>query len=48
MGLATGELDNMGTYAGRLASEPRHWTAMDEIIAGGHLGYDKSSTERRR
>jgi hypothetical protein len=36
----------MRTYSGRLASQPRHWAAIDEVIARGHLGNDESSAER--
>jgi hypothetical protein len=45
MGLAASELNDMGTYSGGLASQPRHWAAMDEIVTGGHLGHDQPGSE---
>jgi hypothetical protein len=37
----------MRTYAGCLASQPRHWAAVHEIIAGGHFGDDEPGTKPR-
>ncbi len=45
MGLAACELNDMGTYSGGLASQPRHWAAVDEIVTGGHLGHDQASSK---
>jgi hypothetical protein len=36
----------MRAYSGRLASQLRHWAAVDEIVAGGHLGNDEPRAER--
>ncbi len=47
-GLAARELNDMRTYSGRLASQPRHRAAIDEIIAGGHFGDDESGAKRSR
>jgi hypothetical protein len=47
-GLAAGELDDMRTYARRLASQPRHRATIDEIIAGGHFRNDESGPKRCR
>ena len=45
-GLAARELNDMRAYSGRLASQPRHRPAIDEIIAGRHLGNDESGAKR--
>ena len=44
--LAARELNDMRTDSGRLAAQPRHWAAVDEIVAGGHFGNHKSGAER--
>src|SRR6476646_8240344 len=44
--LATRELNHMRTYSGRLASQPRHRTTIDQVLAGGHLGNDEPGAER--
>src|ERR1700686_5187887 len=43
--LAARELDHVRAYAGRFASQPRHWAAIDEVIARSHLGNDQSGAE---
>jgi hypothetical protein len=45
VGLAACELNDMGTYSGGLASQPRHWAAVDEIVTGGHLGHHQPGAE---
>jgi len=45
MGLASGELNDVGTYSGCLTSQPRHWAAMREIVARGHLGHHQPGAE---
>jgi len=35
----------MRTYSGRLASQPRHWATIDEVITGGHFGNDESGAK---
>gem|GEM_PF-1864756 len=35
----------MRTYSGRLASQPRHWATIDEVIAGGHFGNHESGAK---
>ena len=47
-GLAARELNDMRTYSGRLASQPRHRPAIDEIVAGGHFGNDESGAQEPR
>jgi hypothetical protein len=37
----------MRTYSGRLASQKRHGTTADKVIAGGHFGNDKPGAEGR-
>jgi hypothetical protein len=44
-GLAARELNDVRAYSCRLASQPRHWAAIYEIIAGGHFGNDKPSAK---
>src|SRR5216684_7636185 len=44
--LAARELNHMRTYSGGLATQPRHWATIDEVIAGGHLGNDESGAKR--
>jgi len=46
--LASGELNHMRAYSGGLATQPRHCVAVDEIIAGGHLGHDQTGAELGR
>src|SRR5665811_2349397 len=43
--LATRELNDMGTNSCRLASQPRHWPAIDEVVACRHLGNDESGAK---
>ena len=45
LGLAAGELNHMRADAGRLAAQPRHRPAVDEFVAGGHLGHDQPGAE---
>ena len=45
--LAAGELHDMRADAGRLAAQPRHRPAVDEIVAGGHFGDDEAGAEAR-
>jgi hypothetical protein len=46
--LAACELNDVRTYSGGLAAQPRHRTTIDEIIAGGHFGNNQAGTECRR
>src|SRR5205823_7380837 len=46
--LASCELNNVRTYAGRLAPQSRHRAAVDEIIARRHLGDHEASAKRCR
>ena len=46
--LAARELNDVRTYPGCLASQQRHRAAVDEIVARGHLGHDKSGARVRR
>jgi hypothetical protein len=45
MGLTTRELDDVGTDAGGLAPQHGHRFAVDEVVAGGHLGNDETGTQ---
>jgi hypothetical protein len=38
----------MRTYSGCLATQPRHWATVGEIVAGGHFGDDKAGAKGRR
>jgi len=46
--LASGELNDMGTYSGCLASQPRHRAAMHKIVTRGHLGHHQPGAELAR
>src|ERR1700752_2248780 len=48
MRFAASELDHMGTYAGRLAAQPGHRLAVDEIIAGGYFGNEGPRAQMAR
>ena len=45
---AAGELNDVGPYSGRLAAQTRHRPAINQIIAGGHLGNDQTRAKRSR
>jgi hypothetical protein len=46
--LASGKLNDVRTYPGCLASQPRHWAAVREIVARGHLGHHQPGAEFTR
>jgi hypothetical protein len=48
MGLAAGELNDVRPDTGRFASQLRHRSSVDEIVAGGHLGDHETGAEMSR
>jgi hypothetical protein len=46
--LATGQLNHVRPDAGSLAAQFGHRTAMNEVVAGGHLGHHQPGAEFTR